>query len=226
MKKVFDRLLMFVMAIAMVGLAVTQARADRITLNAGCLGASCNPETLTVSSASLSFGASSFTLDIAIANLAQLKFVPDVVGGSDLSVASAGAQTAVRVSVAQLGGLKSSALRTSAAVALLSNSLRWSFAGTHIVMNPLALSGNSRNGSFSVAAANVASALSISSASAKAGTTLQANGVASSSADTVPNIVAGPAVPEPTTMLLFGTGLVGAAAVLRKRLRGRRAESK
>ena len=175
MKKVFDSLLLIAIAMAMMGLAVTQARADRITLN----------------------------------------------GGSD------GLPPATRVSAEQLGGLKNKDLRTSTSVASLSNSILWSFTGTHTTMNPeqLAFPGSSRNGSFSVVADNVASAPSICSASAKAGT-LQANGVPSSRAETAPNIVGGPAGPESTTMLLFGTGLVGAAALLRKRLRDRREESK
>src|ERR1700682_2874909 len=228
MKRVFNSLLIVAIAMAMVGLAVTHVRADRITLKSGCLGVSCNPESLTVNSGSLSLGASSLTLDIAAVNSSELASAPDVVGGSDLSVASAIAQTADRISGAQLSGLKNSARKRSRAVPLLSNSMLWSFFGAHAAMNPTqsALSGNSHNGSFSVVAGNVASAPSMASVSAKAGMTFQANGVASSISETAPNIVGAPAVPEPTTMLLFGTGLVGAAAVLRKRLRDRREDSK
>lgn len=71
------------------------------------------------------------------------------------------------------------------------------------------------SGNFGVVAAKAASASIITSASAKKGPTFQA--------DPEPKA---PAVPEPTTMLLFGTGLVGAAAILRRKLKGRRSESR
>lgn len=225
MKRVFKSFLTLAMAMAMVGLAVTQARADRITLNSECV--SCNPETLTVSGGSLSFSTPGFTVDFAMAKSAALEFASDVVSASDFSVASGDAQTATKVSAAQLA-VRNSTRPASAAVALLSNSMLWPFSGSHAVMNPtssgsLALPiGNGRSGSFSVVAGNVANAPSISSATAKGGTTFQANGFAPP--DGGPP--GGSPVPEPTTMLLFGSGLIGAAAVLRKRLKGRRADSK
>ena len=71
------------------------------------------------------------------------------------------------------------------------------------------------SGNFGVVAAKAASGTGMTATSAKKGPTFQA--------DPQPKA---PAVPEAQTMLLFGTGLVGAAALLRRRLKGRRAESR
>jgi hypothetical protein len=76
------------------------------------------------------------------------------------------------------------------------------------------------SGNFGVVAAKAASASSIVSASAKKGPTFQASGTED------PPVPKAPAVPELTTMLLFGTGLVGTAGILRRRLRSRRSESR
>lgn len=228
MKRVLKSFLTVAMATAMVGLAVTQARADRITLKSGCAGVSCSPETLTVSGASMSHVASSLTVDIATENSAALEFVSEVIAGRDLSVASAAAQTSTKASEAPLG-VKNSARPRAATFDLLSNSMLWSFGGSHSAMNATQSSAslalpmaNGRSGSFSLVAGNVVTTPSIPATANKTGSTFPANGTS----EPEPKIVGGPAVPEPTTMLLFGTGLVGAAAVLRKRLRNRRVDSK
>ena len=198
MKRVLKSFLTVAMTMAMVGLAVTQARADRITLNGGCASLSCNPETLTVRGSSLSFVAASLMVDIDTSNSAGLEFAADVVGGSDLSVASAGAPAAKKESVAQLG-VKDSGRPASTAEAFLSNSMLWSFSGAHNGRNEtpsspsLALPvGNRGSGSFSVVAGNVANAPSIPSAQAKAGPAFRPSGTA----EPDPKSVSAPAVPE------------------------------
>jgi hypothetical protein len=229
MKRVFKSFLMIAMATAMVGLAVTQASADRIKPVGACLGVPCSAETVTVSVGSLSFGAGSFAGDLGTADSQGLEFVSEVIAGSDLGFPSAAVRTAAKVSVPQLGVPIKGSRTTSNAVALLTNSTLWSFIGT-----PFAFSGtrsaassamafgNSSGGSFSVVATNVATASSLPAASVKKGTTFSPNGTH----DPDPKIVGLSTVPEPTTMLLFGTGLVGAAAILRRRRRGRRPDSK
>jgi len=229
MKMVFRCCLMVALTAAVLGLAVTQARADRITLTGACASLSCNPKSLTVSNASLSFGAADFTVQIVAANSAALEFASDVVSANDVGGASAGGQKAAKVSAAQLG-IKNSPRSTSPTVALLNNSMLWLFKGSRTAMNVTELSAssalpvsNGRGQSFSVVAGNVVNAPSIPNASAKAGTTFQAKAIGSAGTELLP---AGSPVPEPTTMLLFGTGLVGVAAILRKRLKGRRTDSK
>jgi hypothetical protein len=220
---------MLATATAMVGLAVTQARADRLKLYGGCPSVPCNAETLTVSGGSFSFGASIITGDIANANITALEFAPQIIAGSDLGFPSARVLTTAKVSGPQVSAINHGNRPVSDAVALLSNTMLWSFNGPAMASSwtrslaPLALpEGHGRVESFSVVATNSGNNFKGVSGLVQAESSYRPRGVHLDD----PKLIGAPAVPEPTTMLLFGTGLVGAAAVLRKRRRGRRAGSK
>ena len=221
MKRVLNSLFTVAMAVAMIGVAVTQARADRVTLNGGCFSLSCVPETLTVNGIPLSFTTSTFAADVTAANATRSEFEANT-DITDLSVATPARQTSVAPATSASRNVQS----VSVSVPLLSNSFLWSFGGsslnaTRSVSSELAFPiSHTQNASFSVVSATAATSATVSFA--KGGKGIHA------SSDPNPNIVGGPAatVPEPTTMLLFGTGLVGAAAVLRRRLRAQRSSSK
>ena len=224
MKRVLNSLFTVAMAVAMIGVAVTQARADRVTLNGGCFSLSCVPETLTVNGIPLSFTTSTFAADATAANATRSEFEANT-DITDLSVATPNARQ-TSVAPATSTSTSRNVESVSASVPLLSNSFLWSFGGsslnaTRSVSSELAFPiSHTQNASFSVVSATAATSATVSFA--KGGKGIHA------SSDPNPNIVGGPAatVPEPTTMLLFGTGLVGAAAVLRRRLRAQRSRSK
>src|SRR6266850_3974360 len=94
MKRVLNSFLTVAMAVAMIGVAMTQARADRATLNGGCLSLSCVPETLTVNGIPLSFTTSTFAADAtaASANRSEFEINADI---TQLSVATNVKQTSV-----------------------------------------------------------------------------------------------------------------------------------
>jgi len=221
MKRVLKSFLTVGIATMMLGLVVMQARAERIIISGGCASLSCVPDSLTVNAGSLSFGGSSITVDTAAASSPGFAFAYEVARSSEPTVATTGAPTAAKVSVAR--DVKNNAQPD---LAFLSNSMLWSFSPR--AMNDAQSAGsmalpiaNRESASFSVVGTTSVNGSSVSSAAVKpTGKPFHTQGNAGGGAD--PAIVGGPTVPEPATMLLFGTGLAGLAAVLRKRLRGRR----
>ena len=127
--KSFRSFLMATLATAMIGLAVTHARADRLKLYGGCPKIPCKAETLTVNDGLLSLDASIISGDMAKANITALEFAPEVIAGSDLGFPSASVLTAARVSGPQPGAINHGTRQVSDGVALLSNSMLWSFSG-------------------------------------------------------------------------------------------------
>src|SRR6267378_2945776 len=124
MKRVLNSLFTVAMAVAMIGVAVTQARADRVTLNGGCFSLSCVPETLTVNGIPLSFTTSTFAADAtaAIATRSQFEVNADI---TQLSVATIVRQT----SVVPANAASKNVQAASVSVPLLSNSFLWSLSG-------------------------------------------------------------------------------------------------
>lgn len=219
MTRVFRSLLAIAGAIALAGLAVSDARADGITFNGGCLAAPCSAGTLTVSGTSLSFGNSMFSLDMTASDLVRLGFEPELLTLADLSVAATHPQAVNAGGAAPLNVTRKRVVPTDTI-----GDIWWWVGGSNPALNATqstaALTlrlGSSGIGSFSVTGTNLVNAPS-SSSSKSGDTSFQANGAE-------PNLVGAP-TPELTTMLLFGTGLVGAATVLRKKLKVRRPELK
>jgi hypothetical protein len=208
-------------ATMMLGLLVTQARADRITISSGCAGLSCVPEPLMISAGSLSV--SSLGAD-AVTNSDELGLAYYVTPAKGQPQVDGAGSTSSAIS--STPSLAQRSRRVVSETPQWSDFAFWSFGArtTNLMQSngSLALpTSNSQTPNFSVVSGAQANSTTVFSPP-KPGPTFQASGAGSNASPTF----VGPVVPEPTTMLLFGTGLLGAAAVLRKRLRGRRKNSK
>jgi len=217
MRRVMRSSLTIAMATVMIGLAVSQARADRVSYAVDrCFGASCVGGNVRVGELSLAFAESSLgVLDSASSATALGTFSPELAGIAGVSFAgsSVAAQDAGAVSNAQTANNAATPLSVLTPAAGMSLSYSHLQVPSLTASIDLGRSVTANSGSFSVS-----------------GVALNANKTTTpywsndwSGGDNGLGIAPGGSpVPEPTTMLLLGTGLAGAAAIVRKRLKGSR----
>ncbi len=220
MERVIKTSLTLAMALVMIGLAFTQARADRVSYTAErCFGAGCVTGSVKIGELALAFAESSLgVVDTATSSTALASFAPEMRGVSGLGLSGAMTQTvAADTFVAQRTTKESASVLPAAGMALSFSRLQ-----TPVFTSSFDLGRSfsaASNGSFSVTSANFTATKPFS---------YNATGNSSFSKEVggAPGGVPAPSIPEPTTMLLLGTGLAGAAAVVRRRLKVRTKDSK
>lgn len=226
MRRVMRTSLTIAMATALIGLAVTQARADRVSYAADrCFGAGCVSGNVKVGELSMAFTESSLgVIDSAASANALASFTSELGGMSGISFAGAAvkAQSSGDVSTAQ----HVSATKASpTSVFLPASGMSLSFGSQQATPAfatslDLGRSITSSSSSFSVSGvslnANAVTRPYWSSEADKGGDDGGKDGIDGT------GVPGGAPVPEPATMLLLGTGLAGAAAIVRKRLKTRR----
>lgn len=222
MRRVVRTSLTIAMATVMIGFVVTKARADRVSYSLDrCFGVNCVSGQVRIGELALAFSESSLGVLDAVSATAIADFSPELAGTSGLSFAGAPAKTQSSATAATAavrgGGLGANAapvMLSAGRMTLSSSRLQLPAYNSSAVDLGRAVNGIN-SGSFSVTGAN----LSANKFAPFQANDVQPGDIGDDSAAPVPN-------PEPTTMLLLGTGLACAAAIVRKRLKVRGANSK
>ena len=213
MRRVIRTSLTIAMATVMIGLAVSQARADRVGYAVDrCFG--CAGGAVKVGELSLAFTESSLgVVDSAASATALGNFSLDLGGISGISFAG----SEVTQSSAGEG---SAAPRANSAIKATPTSVFLPGSGTSLAFSrmdvPAFATSIDLARSVSTSNSSSFSVTGVSLNGSKASNPYWANGFGINGAPGGDPTH----MPEPTTMLLFGTGLAGAAAIVRKRLRG------
>jgi len=222
MRRVVRTSLTIAMATVMIGFAVTQARADRVSYSLDrCFGVNCVNGRVRIGELALAFSESSLgVLDAEVSATAVADFSTELGGTPGVSFAGAPVESQGPVTAAVAAERSSGFDASTAPVMLSARRIRLSSsrlqlpAFTSSAVDLRRAANAISSGSFNVSGADL---------SANKFAPYQANmaepGDVGEDTPAVPN-------PEPTTMLLLGTGLACAAAVVRKRLKVRGANSK
>jgi len=225
MKRVMRTSFTIAMATVMIGLAVTQARADRVSYTVDrCFGARCVTGSVKIGELSLAFTESSLgVIDSAAASSAIASFSPELGGVSGVSFAGTPVKSQSSASDASVAQ-RTNAIRTNTGSLLPYSGMSLSFNRVQVPAFATVDLGRSvssaSNRSFSVSGVD----LNVNRVTRPYGANDTTIGDQGGEINAPPG--GAPGVPEPTTMLLLGTGLAGAAAVVRKRLKARGGISK
>jgi len=222
MKRVIKTSLTFAMATVMIGFAVTQARADRVSYAVDrCFGAGCVTGSVRIGELALAFTESSLgVVDPAASATVLANFSPEMSGISGLSFAGVRSQSSAGDADVFQRANASRANSSSLLLPAAGMSLSFSHLQTPVFASSIDLGrsvSTASNGSFSVSSVGVSATKPLAY-----GARIVLPGA--NVIDVPPG--GAPGVPEPPTMLLLGTGLAGAAAVVRRRLKARARNSK
>jgi len=226
MKRVMRTSFTIAMATVMIGLAVTQARADRVSYTVDrCFGARCVTGSVKIGELSLAFTESSLgVIDSAASSSAIASFSPELGGVSGVSFAGTAVKSQSSVSGASVAQRTNASKTDTGLLMLPSGGMSLSFSRLQVPAFATVDLGRSvssaSNRSFSVSGVD----LNVNRVTRPYGANDTTIGDEGGEINAPPG--GAPGVPEPTTMLLLGTGLAGAAAVVRKRLKARGGISK
>jgi hypothetical protein len=222
MKRATRTSLTIAMATVMIGFVVTQARADRVSYTVDrCFGAGCVTGSARIGELSLAFTESGLgVVDSAVSATALANFSPEMSGVSGLRFAGASvkSQSSADASAAQRSN-SYQANTSSLFLPATGMSLSFSRLQTPVFASSMDLGRSvsaASNGSFSMSSAGLSANKPLAYGATNA----------SPGPGDINGAPGGAPAPEPTTMLLLGTGLAGAAAIARKRLKARGRKSK
>jgi len=212
------------MAAAVIGLAVSQARADRVSYSVDrCFGAGCVSGNVRVGELALAFAESSLgVVDSTSSASALASFSPEFGGVSGVSFA--GSPVTQSSGDASVGQHVSATKTNPTSLFLPASGMSLSFGSDQALSFATSMDlgrsiSTGSTSSFSVSGVSLnANAVTRPYWSAGANGKDGGDDGGKDGIDGT-GVPGGAPVPEPTTMLLLGTGLAGAAAIVRKRLK-------